>query len=450
MPHCDTLITPEWCATVDTPQALLTEHAVAVTDGRIVAVLPRSEAEQRFSCSRHVDRPGHLLIPGFVNAHAHAAMTLLRGYGDDLRLEDWLRSRIWPTERRWVGPEFVRDGVALAIAEMLRGGTTCFSDQYFFPEITASTAIDMHMRAVIGTPVLDFRTEWAGTATEYLEKGASLVHDAYADHPLIRSAFAPHSTYALSDESLLDLRVMADQLDVPVQIHLHETAEEIRQAVDNTGMRPIERLTKLGLVNRSLLAVHAVHVTPDEITQFAEAGVAVAHCPRSNMKLASGIAPVMALLDAGVTVGIGTDGPACNNAMDMLLEMDTAALLAKVSNGNAAAVPAGQALWMATAGSAAALGLSDEIGSISVGKWADLTCVDLSTANTQPVYDPISQLVYAARSDQVADVWVAGRHRVEGGQLKDTDIAGICRRADEWRERIAEDGNPDEQRAEAR
>ena len=449
MSHCDTLITPEWCATVETPQTLLAEHAVAVTDGRIVAVLPRSEAEQRFSCSQHVDRPGHLLIPGFVNAHAHAAMTLLRGYGDDLRLEDWLRSRIWPTERRWVGPEFVRDGVALAIAEMLRGGTTCFADQYFFPEITASTAVDMHIRAVIGTPVLDFRTEWAGSAAEYLEKGASLVHDAYADHPLIRSAFAPHSTYVLSDESFVDLRVMADQLDVPIQIHLHETAEEVRLAVENTGMRPVERLAKLGLVNRSLLAVHAVHVTDQEIAQFAEAGVAVAHCPRSNMKLASGIAPVAKFLDAGVTVGIGTDGPASNNAMDMRLETDTTALLAKVSGDDAAALPASRALWMATAGSAAALGLGDEIGTISVGKWADLACVDLSHVNTQPVYDPISQLVYAARSDQVADVWVAGRHRVEAGRLKDTDIAGICRRAGEWRERIAQDGNPNEQRAQA-
>ncbi|MEO1247540.1 MAG: amidohydrolase family protein, partial [Pseudomonadota bacterium] len=384
MQHCDTLITPEWCATVEEPAAVFEDHAVAITDGRIVAVLPRAEAEQRFTPRQRADRPGHLLIPGLVNTHAHAAMTLLRGFGDDLPLESWLETRIWPAEQRWVGPEFVRDGAALAIAEMLRGGTTCFADQYFFPEITAHTAVDLHMRAVIGTPVIDFKTEWAESADECLEKGATLVHDAYADHPLISSAYAPHSTYTLGDESLLALRVMADQLDIPVQMHLHETAAEVRDAVSNTGMRPIERLAKLGLVNRSLLAVHAVHVNDDEIALFADAGVTIAHCPRSNLKLASGIAPVAAFLDAGLDVGVGTDGPACNNTMDMLLEVETATLLAKVAADDAAAVPAGKALWMATAGGAAALGLSGEIGTISAGKWADLTCVDLSALNSQP------------------------------------------------------------------
>jgi 5-methylthioadenosine/S-adenosylhomocysteine deaminase len=437
MQYCDFLIAPRWCVPVEPAGVVLEDHAVAVVDGRIAAIVPVDDAANRFQAGVTIERPNHVLIPGLVNAHTHAAMTLLRGFADDLPLESWLRDGIWPAEQRFASAEMVRDGTELAIAEMLRAGITCFSDQYFFPEIIAETAVELHMRAVVGTPVIDFPTAWAKAATEYLDKGSELVHDPYAEHPLISTCFAPHTTSALSDQSMTDLRVMADQLDVPVQIHLHETSVEVADAIQRTGMRPIERLEQLGLLNASLLAVHAVHVTTAEIQQMAAAGVSVAHCPRSNMKLASGIAPVPSLVEAGITVGIGTDGAASNNVLDMLAELQAAALVAKVASGDAAALDAMTVLRMATLDSARALRRDHEIGSIESGKWADLTCIDLMRGNSQPVYDPVSQIVYSVRAEQVSDVWVAGRQQLDSGLLTGIDLQNLFGRTNEWQARIA-------------
>lgn len=437
MQHCDTLIAPGWCVPVEPAGRVLENHAVVVSDGRIVALLPAAEARAAYQPSVLIERPEHVLVPGLINTHTHAAMTLFRGLVDDLPLRAWLETGIWPAERRWVSAEMVRDGAALAIVEMLSAGITCFSDQYFFPEIVAETAVDLHMRAVIGTPVIDFPTAWANDTAEYLSKAADLVHDPYAGHPLISTCFAPHSTLTLSDESFVELRVLADQLDRPVQIHLHETADEVEQSVSQTGKRPLERLADLGLLNASLLAVHAVHVTAAEIERLATSGAAVAHCPRSNLKLASGFAPVAALRRAGIRVGIGTDGAASNNMLDVLSETRTAALIAKAVTGDAAVVTAAEALAMATIDAAAALGLERETGSIEPGKWADLACFDLARPNSQPVYDPLSQLVYATRSNQVSDVWVAGRHQVDGGKLNGIDVDGLLGRSREWQQRIS-------------
>jgi 5-methylthioadenosine/S-adenosylhomocysteine deaminase len=437
MQHCDTLILAGWCVPVEPAGRVLSDHAVAVNDGKIADILPAFEAQQRYEASVLVKRPNHVLQPGFVNAHTHAAMSLLRGIADDLPLERWLEEGVWPVENRWMSAELVRDGTRLAIAEMLKSGCTCFSDQYFFPEIVAETAVDMHVRAMVGTPVIDFPTAWANSASECLSKGAELVHDAYADHPLISSCFVPHSTATVSDDALTELRVLADQLDRKIQIHLHESAQEIENELKSSGKRPIERLQGLGLVNASLMAVHAVHLTEDEIALFADAGVAVAHCPRSNLKLADGIAPVAAYRDAGVTVALGTDSAASNNVMDMLGEMRTATLLAKARADDAATLPASQALRMATYDGAKALGLADSIGSIEIGKWADLTCIDLRHINSQPVYDPISQIVYTAHPNQVNDVWVAGKHQVENGMLCHIDVDDLLQRTSEWQFRIA-------------
>ncbi|MDJ0710136.1 MAG: TRZ/ATZ family hydrolase [Woeseiaceae bacterium] len=440
MHHCDTLIAPRWTVPVDPSGEVLEDHAVIVSDGRIQDLLPRETAEAEYQPSVLLERPDHVLIPGLINAHGHAAMTLFRGLADDLPLEAWLHEGVWPAERRWVSAEMVRDGTELAIAEMLLGGVTCFADQYFFPEIVAEAATDRGMRSVVATPVVDFPTQWAENAAEYLQKGAELVHDPYADHPLITTAFAPHSTFALSDDSFAELRVMADQLDVRVQIHLHETAAEVDISLRDHGKRPYARLEDAGLVNRSLLAVHGVHLDEAEIERSAEAGVSIAHCPSSNLKLASGIAPVARILQAGANVALGTDGAASNNLLDMFTEMRTAALLAKAADGDASAVTATDTLRMATLGGASALGLERSIGSISAGKWADLACVDLGRVNSQPVYDVISQLVYATRADQVSDVWVAGRHQVESGRLTQIDTEGVIARSNEWRERIATTG----------
>ncbi len=419
---------------------VLEGHAVAVSEGRILAILPLAEAVSRFQPSVRVNRPDHALLPGLINTHTHAAMTLFRGLADDQALETWLREGIWPAERRWVSAEMVRDGTELAIAEMLRSGTTCFSDQYFFPEIVAQAATELSMRAVVATPVVDFPSAWAGRADEYLHKGADLVHDAFADHPLISTAFAPHSTFALSDESFAALRVMADQLDVPVQIHLHETQQEIELSIRDTGRRPFQRLLDAGLVNRSLLAVHAVHLAPEEAERCSAAGVSITHCPNSNLKLASGIAPIAAYRKAGLDVALGTDGAASNNMLDMFSELRSAALLAKVASGDAAAVSAGEALQMATIAGARALGLERDTGSIETGKLADLACVDLGTLNSQPVYDVVSQLVYATRADQVTDVWVAGKHLLDRREFTQIDTDAVIARANEWRARIGTQG----------
>lgn len=437
MHHCDTLIAPRWCIPVEPSGAVLTEHAVIVTDGRITDLLPLETALSTYQPSVLIERPDHALIPGFVNAHTHAAMTLLRGFADDMPLTAWLRDGIWPVEKRIVSAEMVRDGTELAIAEMISAGITCFSDQYFFPEIVAETAVDLNMRAMIGTPVVEFPTSWANSAEEYLTKASDLVHDPYAEHPLISTCYAPHSISALSAESFTELRVMADQLDVPVQMHLHETTAEISASLNQTGKRPCERLDELGLVNASLLAVHAVHLTDAEVARFAEAGVNIAHCPRSNLKLASGIAPIASYKSAGVNVAIGTDGAASNNVLDVLAEIRLAALLAKAISDNAAAVSATEALHMGTLGGAKALGLAHATGSIESGKWADLTCVDLSGLNSQPIYDVTSQLVYTANASQVSDVWVAGKHQLDNGRLAHINTDKLLERSNEWRGRIA-------------
>lgn len=436
MQHCDTLILAGWCIPVEPHGIVLDDHGVAITDGRIVDLLPARDARSKYSAGTIVERPGHALIPGFVNTHTHAAMTLLRGVADDLPLERWLKESIWPAENRWVGTEFVRDGTRLAIAEMLLSGCTCFSDQYFYPEIVAETAEDMHMRAVIATPVLEFASPWANNAAEYMSKGAELVHDRYAEHALISSAFAPHSTGTVSDESFTALRVLADQLDKPIQLHLHESAQEIEDALAATGERPIERLERLGLINSSLLAVHAVHLNDQEISRFADAGVQVAHCPNSNLKLADGVARVVQMQSNGILVALGTDGAASNNLLNMPGEMRSAALLAKTQANDATALPAATALRMATLNGARALGLADQVGSLESGKWADLTVIDLTRLNSQPVYDPISQLVYAIHANQVQDVWVAGRQQVENGELVQISETDLVRRSSEWRDRI--------------
>jgi 5-methylthioadenosine/S-adenosylhomocysteine deaminase len=437
MQHCDTLIAPRWCIPVIPAGSVLLDHAVIVTNGQIVDLLPLPEARDRYQPSVVIERPNHALTPGLVNAHTHAAMTLMRGLADDLPLESWLRQGIWPAEKRWVSAEMVRDGTELAIAEMISAGITCFSDQYFFPEIVAETAIDHGMRAMVGTPVIEFATSWAHDFDEYLQKGADLVHDPFADHPLITTCFVPHSTASLSDDNFTELRVMADQLDVRIQIHLHETLAEIEASLHDTGKRPFERLQENGLVNSSLLAVHAVHFTDTEVARSVDAGVCIAHCPTSNLKLASGIAPLAHYREAGINIGLGTDGAASNNVLDVLGEIRLAALLAKTSANDAAAITANEALQMGTLGGAKALGLEKTIGSIEINKSADFACFDLVRLNSQPVYDVISQLVYATRADQVSDVWIAGRHQLENGQLVNIDTDSLLARSNEWRERFA-------------
>ena len=433
---CDLLIEAGFVVPVVPHGVVLEDHAVAVSGGRIVAILPRQDARSRFAPRETVSRPDAALIPGLVNAHTHNPMTLLRGVADDLPLKVWLQQHIWPIEGAVIGPDFVADGITLAIAEMLRGGTTCVNENYFFPDVQAATYKRYGFRARVGLPVIDFPTAWATSDDEYFEK-AGEVHDQWRDDALIATAFAPHAPYTVNDANFERVRMLADQLDVPVHLHLHETAQEVEQSIEKHGQRPIARLDRLGLVNDRLIAIHMTQLTEAEIHLCAERGVSVVHCPESNLKLASGFCPACALERAGVNLAVGTDGCASNNDLDMFSETRTAALLAKAVAQDAAALDAFSALRAATLGGAKAIGFDDQVGSIEPGKQADLVCVDLSALETQPLHHVVSQLIYATGRQQVSDVWIAGRAKLLQRTLVDIDIDGVIANARQWRERIA-------------
>jgi len=416
MEPIDSLIDAKWVVPVVPEGAVLERHSVAVKDGLIVAVLPSDEAAERFRPARRHVLSEHALIPGLVNLHTHASMALMRGLADDLPLMQWLNEHIWPAEARHVSARFVYEGTRLACAEMLAGGVTCMNEMYFFPEEAARAALDSGMRAAIGIIAIDFPTAYASDADDYLAKGLA-ARDRLAREPLLSFCIAPHAPYTVSDRTLERSLMLAEELDLPIHMHVHETAAEVAQGLEQHGMRPLARLAHLGIVGPRLIAVHAVHLDAAEVEMLARAGASVAHCPSSNLKLASGIAPVAALLAAGVPVGIGTDGAASNNSLDMFREMRLAALLAKGASGNAQAMPAAQALSAATIHPAAALGLDERIGSIEVGKAADLCAVALNRPGLMPCYDPVSHLVYAAGREDVTHVWVAGLIQLDDGQL---------------------------------
>ncbi|MBB5877397.1 MULTISPECIES: TRZ/ATZ family hydrolase [unclassified Xanthomonas] len=432
---CDLLIEAGYVVPIEPHAVVLEDHAVAVRGSEIVAVLPTAEARTRFAATRTVSRPDAALLPGLVNAHTHNPMTLLRGIADDLPLMVWLQQHIWPVETAVIGPEFVADGTALAIAEMLRGGTTCANENYFFADVQAAVYKQHGFRARVGTVIIDFPTAWAKTSDEYFARACE-VHDQWRDDPLVGIAFAPHAPYTVNDANFERVRMLSDQLEVPVHLHTHETAQEIADSLKQYGQRPLARLDRLGLVNDRLIAVHMTQLTDAEIHLCAERGVSVVHCPESNLKLASGFCPACALQRAGVNLAIGTDGCASNNDLDMFSENRTAAILAKAVANDATALDAASTLRAATLGGARALGFGEKIGSIEPGKQADLICVDLSALETQPLHNVLSQLVYATGRQQVSDVWIAGQPKLSQRVLVDMDVDALVANARQWRERI--------------
>ena len=432
----DLLICARWLIPIEPHGTVLEDHAVAVNGGAIVEVSQQADAQSKYAPRDRVDLPQHALIPGLVNAHTHSPMTLMRGLADDMPLMSWLREHIWPVEGAVMGSEFVRDGSELAIAEMLRGGTTTCNENYFFPSAFAQACRDFGFRARVGLPIIEYPSAWAAEIDEYFDR-ALAVHDELKGDPLLGCTFAPHAPYTVSDSSFERIRTLSDQLDLPVHLHLHETAQEVEDAKRDLGARPFARMQGLGLINDRLIAVHMTQLTDAEVAACAEAGVSVAHCPESNLKLASGFCPAVKLRRAGVNVAIGTDGCASNNDLDMLGELRTAALLAKGVANDAAAFDAAYALRAATLNGARALGFGDIIGSIEAGKQADLTALRLDIPETQPVYHPISQLVYAASRRQVSDVWIAGQRKISNGELIDVDIDALLATTARWRERIA-------------
>ncbi len=439
MSQADFIVAPRWLIPVEPAGSVLDHHALAVAQGRIIAIGPQEQLRAEHPEADWQERPHHALIPGLVNAHTHAAMNLLRGYADDLPLQQWLAEHIWPAEQRWVNREFVRDGADLAVLEMIRSGTTCFQDMYMFPDEVGAVAAERGLRAVVSMIVIEAPTAWASDADEYLNKGLE-VHDRFKDHALVKTAFGPHATYTVSDDSIKRILTLADQTETCIQMHVHETAQEVADAEQASGQRPLARLHKLGTLTPQLNAVHMTQLDDMEIELLANTGVHVIHCPESNMKLASGTCPVARLLDAGVNVALGTDGAASNNDLDMFGEMRSAALLAKQYSADASAVPAATALEMATINGARALGMDREIGSLVNGKAADMVCVDLSGPACQPVHNPLSQLVYAVGRDQVSDVWVAGRQLYGDDTFRTADAAEVAARINDWLNRMQAPG----------
>ncbi len=435
MERIDTLIHGRWVIPVEPDETVLEHHSIAVSNGRILDILPSDRARRRYQADTVLERSAHVLLPGLINAHTHAAMNLMRGLADDLPLMTWLQEHIWPAEQTHVGPEFVHDGSLSACAEMLLGGVTCFNDMYFFPEVTARVASQAGMRASLGMIVIDFPSAYADNPREYLDKGLALRDERRSD-PLISTVFAPHAPYTVGDEALQRIATLTGELDAPVHMHIHETAFEVADAEKQHGKRPLARLKDHGLLGPSLMAVHMTQLLDEEIALLAESNSSVIHCPESNLKLASGFCPVQKLLDAGINVALGTDGAASNNDLDMFGEMRTAALLAKGVAGDAAALPAHQALRMATLNGARALGLERETGSLEVGKFADIIAVDLAGIDTEPLYHPLSQLVYAVSRDRVTDVWVAGRHLVRERALTTINPDDVLDRARAWQQRL--------------
>jgi 5-methylthioadenosine/S-adenosylhomocysteine deaminase len=423
------LIHPRWVVPVEPAGCVFEGHAVAVRDGRIEALLPVEKAFQVFADYQYVELPHHVLIPGLVNAHTHAAMSLMRGLADDLPLMRWLEDHIWPAEMKHVSPAFVRDGTLLACAEMLRGGITCFNEMYFFPEAALEAALAAGMRAAIGIIVMEFPTPYASDPADYLRKGFAL-RDRQLDQPLASFCLAPHAPYTVSDATFRQVATLAAELDLPVHMHLHETEEEIKRSLAEHGVRPIERMRRLGVLGPGLIAVHAVHLEKHEIDLLGSHACSVAHCPSSNLKLGSGFAPIEALRRAGANVCIGTDGAASNNRLDMFQETRSAALLAKAVARDAEAMPAHAALRAATLAGAQAVGIGDVAGSIVPGKAADLVAVAIRAPELAPCYDPVSHLVYAAGREHVTHVWVNGELRVRDGELLNQAFSGLENR---WR-----------------
>jgi 5-methylthioadenosine/S-adenosylhomocysteine deaminase len=432
--NIDLLIEARWIATVDTDE-VLKNHAVAVNNGLIVAILPVSEARSRFNPASRKTLDQHILIPGLINLHTHAAMSLMRGIADDLPLMEWLQKHIWPAESALVSAQFVLDGTRLSCAEMLRGGITCFNDMYFFPQAAAQACGEFGMRAVLGITALEFPSNYASDADDYIAKGIA-AREACSENPLLSFCLAPHAPYTVSDRSFQRMATLAEQLGLPIHCHIHETQQEVEDSLEQHAQRPLARLQALGLIGPEFIGVHAVHLNDAEIAALASANASIAHCPSSNLKLASGFARVAEMQHAGINIGLGTDGAASNNRLDMFWEMRLAALLAKGLSGNAGTLKASEVLRMATLNGARALGLDKITGSITAGKAADLCAVSLTGTDCAPCFDPISHLIYVAGRENVSHVWIAGKCCLDNKTLQTGNDINLESCAALWQNRL--------------
>ncbi|MFN2360830.1 MAG: TRZ/ATZ family hydrolase [Marinobacter sp.] len=433
----DIRINARWLIPIQPANTVLNHQAVIIQGDRIAAVVCQEEADARFRAKETIDLPDHVVLPGLINMHGHAAMSLFRGMADDLPLMTWLNDHIWPAEGAFVSESFIADGTQLAMAEMLRTGTTTFSDMYFFPEIVAQLARDAGMRAQVCFPLLDFPTPWGSGPDEYLAKGETFIRQ-WQDDPFIMPAIGPHAPYTVSDEPLSKAVALSRATGTPIQIHLHETAFEVADALQKTCKRPTQRMGELDVLGPATQCVHMTQIDDSDIQLLQKTGAQVIHCPESNLKLASGLSPVQKFRDAGINVAIGTDGAASNNDLDLFGELNTAAMLAKAVADDATALSAHDALAMATIQGAKALGRAHELGSLEAGKLADIIAVDLSDPFLQPIYDPASHLVYSNHGRQVSHSWINGVPQVQEGTLTRIDVPDLMLRVRSWADRIRE------------
>ncbi len=435
MESADHIIEAQWLITCDEQNRVLANHALVIQHGYIKDILPIAQAKERYTARATERYFTHAIMPGFVNTHTHLAMNFFRGLADDLALMNWLNHHIWPAEKQWVTHEFVLDASLFAMAEIIRSGTTCFNDMYFFLEATAEAAHTAGLRGTIGITVIDFPTNWAANTEEYFEKGLAF-YDAYKGHDKIKIAMAPHAIYTVSDNNLLKVKVMAEKYDLKIHMHIHETADEINQSILSTKKRPLRRLYDLGLVSPRLMAAHMTQIREEDIDMLSIAKPHIIHCPQSNMKLASGACPIHQLREKGINIALGTDSAASNNNLNMLEEMRSAALLSKLITNNPESISANEALKLATINGAKALGMDHITGSLEIGKSADFIAINLESIETLPVYHPVSQIVYAASSSQITDTWVAGKQLMKNRQLLTLDEKELLQKARYWGDKI--------------
>ncbi len=436
MKTVDQVIKASHLITVNESFAVLKDHALVIDAGRIIDIHANAQVDDLYQAQETLELTGHALLPGFVNTHTHAAMSLLRGFGSDQNLQTWLNDFIWPAEGKWVSEDFVRDGSLLACAEMIKSGTTTFNDMYFFPDVVAQVSKNAGMRSCLSFPILEFPSVWAQNANEYIDKGLAL-HDQYKGDELISTAFGPHAPYTVELKTFERISTLAEEIDSDIHMHLHENLQEVEDYKQLHKQSAIEQYAEHGLLSPRLQAVHMTCLSEKEIELVNMHQVRVVHCPESNMKLASGICPVQALIEQGISISLGTDGSASNDDLDMIGEMKSAALLAKVSSGNAGALNAQQTLRMATIDGAKTLGLGSETGSLEVGKAADCISIDLNTIENVPSYDPVTQIIYSASKSQVKNVWVAGKQLLKDGQLSQIDEGAVLAKSKSWQDKIS-------------
>jgi len=435
VPPADLVVRNGTVVTVDAGRRVIAHGAVAVDGGRIVAVGTEAEVDGQFRAREVLDAAGGIVMPGLVNAHTHAAMVLFRGVADDLKLMEWLQRYIFPAEKINVTAEFVRAGTRLAALEMIRSGTTTFVDMYYFEDQVAEVCKEAGLRGVLGSSLIEFPAPDSKTIPDALAYAERFLK-RWANDPLVVPAVAPHSTYLATPETLKAARALADRYRAPILIHLSESSDEQSQVRERYGRTPTEHLRQLGILRRGVLGAHGIWLTPSDRAILKEAGAGVAHCPQSNMKLASGTAPVRDMLAEGLRLGLGTDGAASNNDLDMFEEMLTAALLAKHASGDPTVAPAPAVLEMATLGGARALGMEDRIGSLEPGKRADLVVVGLDEPRLHPLYDPVSHLVYVAKGADVRHVVVEGRVIMRDRRVLTLDEKAVVAEADRLRDQV--------------